>query len=82
MPGRSIGTGAVVAGGAVVTKDVAPYSIVAGNPAKPIRPRFPQEIAERLVALAWWDWPAARIAQAVPLLVQGDVAGLEAFAAR
>ena len=65
LPGRSIGTGAVVAGGAVVTKDVAPYSIVAGNPAKPIRPRFPQEIAERLVALAWWDWEHERLREAL-----------------
>ncbi|MFN3671047.1 MAG: chloramphenicol acetyltransferase [Bosea sp. (in: a-proteobacteria)] len=66
LPGRSIGTGAVVAGGAVVTKDVAPYSIVAGNPAKPIRPRFPQEIAERLMALAWWDWEHERLREALP----------------
>jgi phosphonate metabolism protein (transferase hexapeptide repeat family) len=56
LPGRTIGTGAVVAGGAIVTKDVAPYTIVAGNPAKPIRRRFPEAIAERLMALAWWDW--------------------------
>lgn len=56
LPGRSIGTGAVVAGGAIVTKDVAPYTIVGGNPAKPIRRRFPEAIAERLLALAWWDW--------------------------
>lgn len=56
LPGRSIGTGAVVAGGAVVTKDVPAYTIVAGNPAKPIRRRFPEAIAERLIALAWWDW--------------------------
>jgi phosphonate metabolism protein (transferase hexapeptide repeat family) len=56
LPGRSVGTGAVVAGGAIVTKDVAPYTIVAGNPAKPIRPRFSAAIADRLVALAWWDW--------------------------
>lgn len=61
LPGRSIGTGAVVAGGAIVTKDVAPYTIVAGNPAKPIRPRFPAAIAERLVALAWWDWEHGRL---------------------
>ena len=61
LPGRSIGTGAVVAGGAIVTKDVAPYAIVAGNPAKPIRARFPQVIAERLMALAWWDWEHAAL---------------------
>lgn len=56
LAGRSIGTGAVVAGGAVVTKDVAPYTIVAGNPARVIRRRFPEAVAERLEALAWWDW--------------------------
>lgn len=61
LPGRSIGTGAVVAGGAIVTKDVAPYTIVAGNPARPVRRRFPEEIAERLLALAWWDWPHAKL---------------------
>jgi hypothetical protein len=57
LPGRSIGTGAVIAAGAIVTKDVAPYMIVAGNPARVVRPRFPEAIAARLQALAWWDWP-------------------------
>jgi phosphonate metabolism protein (transferase hexapeptide repeat family) len=57
LPGRSIGDGAVIAAGSIVTKDVAPYSIVGGNPARPIRPRFPAEIAARMQALAWWDWP-------------------------
>ena len=61
LAGRSIGTGAVVAGGAVVTKDVPPYTIVAGNPARPIRRRFPEPIAERLMALAWWDWEHDRL---------------------
>ncbi|MEM7732222.1 MAG: DapH/DapD/GlmU-related protein [Pseudomonadota bacterium] len=55
-PDVTLGHGAVVAAGAVVTKDVDPYVIVAGNPAKPLRRRQPQEIAERLVKLAWWDW--------------------------
>lgn len=61
LPGRNIGIGAVVAAGAVVTKDVAPYTIVAGNPAKPIRRRFPETIAERLMQLAWWDWSHERL---------------------
>lgn len=52
-----LGDGAVVASGAVVTKDVDPYTIVAGTPAKPLRLRQPREIADRLIALAWWDWP-------------------------
>ncbi|MBX9910235.1 MAG: chloramphenicol acetyltransferase [Beijerinckiaceae bacterium] len=61
LPGRNIGTGAVVAGGAIVTKDVAPYAIVAGNPARPIRDRFPRPIAERLLRLGWWGWEHARL---------------------
>lgn len=56
-PEVTLGHGAVVAAGAVVTKDVAPYTIVAGTPAKTLRLRQPAEIAERLIALAWWDWP-------------------------
>lgn len=59
LPGRNIGDGAVVAAGAVVTKDVEPYMIVAGNPARPIRPRFPRDIAAQLQAIAWWDWSHA-----------------------
>jgi phosphonate metabolism protein (transferase hexapeptide repeat family) len=55
-PEITVGDGAVVAAGAIVTKDVAPYTIVAGNPARPLRRRQPEGIAERLIALAWWDW--------------------------
>ena len=65
LPGRRIGTGAVVGAGTVVTKDVAPYAIVAGNPARVIRPRFAAPTAERLQALAWWDWPHAQLQAAL-----------------
>ena len=60
-PGITIGHGAVVAGGAIVTRDVAPYMIVAGIPAVPLRARFSAPIAERMMALAWWDWPHNRL---------------------
>jgi phosphonate metabolism protein (transferase hexapeptide repeat family) len=60
-PEVTIGAGAVVASGAVVTKDIAPYMIVAGLPATPLRARFAPGIAERLMALAWWDWDHARL---------------------
>lgn len=60
-PEITIGHGAVVASGAVVTKDVEPYTIVAGMPAKVIRRRQPVEIADRIIALAWWDWDHQRL---------------------
>jgi phosphonate metabolism protein (transferase hexapeptide repeat family) len=79
MPGISIGHGAVVAAGAVVTKDVEPFAIVAGVPAKRIKWRFKKSIRERIIALAWWDWPHDQLAMAVGDMRTQDV---QAFLAK
>lgn len=65
MPGVSIGNGAVIGANAVVTRDVAPFEVVAGNPARKLRMRFEPEIAARIEKLAWWDWTEARLFEAI-----------------
>ncbi|MBV1837117.1 CatB-related O-acetyltransferase [Acetobacter estunensis] len=76
--GVTIGSGAIIAAGAIVTKDVPPYTIAGGNPAKTIRHRFPAEIIDRLLAIAWWNWPEDVIRERLPKLMSGDVQGFVA----
>ncbi len=63
LSGVTVHNGAVVAAGSVVTKDVPSYAIVGGNPAKVIKYRFPQEIIDKLISIAWWDWPSEKLEQ-------------------
>lgn len=77
MPGVTIGDGAIVAARSVVTAYVPPYTIVGGNPARPMRARFDAETVARLQALAWWDRPAEWITANLALIRGGDVAALE-----
>lgn len=77
MAGVTIGDGAIIGTRAVVTKDVAPYSIVGGIPAHEIRKRFAPEVVERLRELKWWDWPEEKIRKAIPAIQAGDVEALE-----
>ncbi|WP_379653927.1 CatB-related O-acetyltransferase [Pseudoxanthomonas sp. UC19_8] len=73
LSGVSVGDGAIVGAGAVVAKDVPPYAIVAGNPAKVVRKRFSEDQIEALLAIRWWDWPIEKIHACQHLLSRDDV---------
>ncbi|GES48257.1 hypothetical protein Rhsp01_04500 [Rhizobium sp. NBRC 114257] len=79
LPGVKAGNGAVLAAGAVVSKDVQPYTVVGGIPAKFIRERFTRTIAERLTSIAWWDWPFETIMERLADFQSSDI---EAFCER
>lgn len=82
LSGVTIGDGAVIGARALVTRDVPPYGIVAGNPAKLVRKRFDDVLIERLLRLRWWDWPESRIMAAVSQLMSDDVLGFVEAAER
>lgn len=73
MQGAKVGHGAIIGTNALVTKDVEPYAIVGGNPAKPIRKRFDEDTIEFLLQLAWWDWPMDKIVNNLDAIVSGNL---------
>lgn len=75
LSGVTIGHGAIIAARAVVSRDIPPYAIAAGVPARVVRYRHSEEQCRRLLAIAWWDWPDERIREAVPLLSSNRVSG-------
>ncbi|WP_265516597.1 CatB-related O-acetyltransferase [Nitratireductor luteus] len=80
MPGITIGDGAIVAGRSVVTHDVPPYAVVAGNPAESVKHRFDGDTVRRLLAVAWWNWSADKITRNLDAIRGNDIARLEAAA--
>lgn len=79
MPGVKIADGAIIGANATVTKNVGPYEVWAGNPAKLIRRRFPDDIMDMLLKIRWWDWDMEKITAHVDVLVSSDVEKLKAL---
>ena len=73
MAGVHIGDGAIIAARAVVTKDVPPYTIVGGTPAKEIRKRFDADVIQQLLMLKWWNWSTDKIRQCLPYIAEGKM---------
>ena len=81
LPGVTIGHGAVVAAGSLVSADVPPYAIVAGNPARVVRRRYDEADVEQLLRAAWWDWPTQDVTEHARVIMSGTPAELERIAA-
>ncbi len=81
LPGVTIGHGAIVAAASVVSADVAPYSVVAGNPARVVRRRYEGADVERLLDAAWWDWPVEAVTAHAREIMAGSPARLQEIAA-
>lgn len=77
MPGVQIGDGAIISAEAVVVKDVAPYTVVGGNPAREIKQRFSQEVIEQLLEIKWWDFDIDLIQSYMGAIVSGDIETLK-----
>jgi virginiamycin A acetyltransferase len=77
MPGVTIGDGAVVAARSVVTRDVPPYAIVAGNAARVVKMRFDKTVIRRLLGIAWWHWPVDKITRNLDAIRGADIDRLE-----
>lgn len=77
MPAVNIGDGAIIAARSVVTKDVPPYAIVGGNPAKLIRKRFSDDVIEQLLDIQWWNWDYEKITRQIKAIVGADIQQLQ-----
>lgn len=80
MPGVRIGHGAIVASRSVVTSDIPPYTIAGGNPAKPLKQRFSDEVVRELLEIRWWDWDAEHVTKHLEAIVSADLEALRAAA--
>ncbi len=77
MPGITIGDGAIIAANSTVTRNIDPYTIVGGNPAKEIKKRFPENTTQKPLQIKWWDWDIEKITRNITKLTHNDIENLE-----
>ena len=73
MPAISIGDGAIIAAKSVVTKDVPPYAVVGGNPARVLKIRFNEDVVKKLLEIKWWDWSIEKITKNIQYIINNDI---------